>query len=311
MPRVSYVVTVYNKAPSLPCVVDGLAAQAGAFDREFVFVDDGSTDESRAVLADLTAGWPRCRILVQANGGPALALAAGLAAAEGDFIKTLDGDDVLTPGATAALMDAVAATGAGMAFGPNGSYRLADGRDEVRRQAQAAAGSGRPVLVPDPLRATLRHPQTTTSSWLARGDLVRRLGCDTGVYVQDYSIELRLAQATPFARVPLAIFLQPEVAPGRMSEQKIQTLHDVNLAVARFVARTPELSPAIRRLAFERTAQRAWHYARREAGRSWLGPEFRRFLGARLGLLRAEAAAIEATCAIFRATRPIKLMAAR
>jgi hypothetical protein len=310
MPRVSYVVTVYNKAPYLPCVVDGLAAQQGDFAREFVFVDDGSSDDSRAVLERLTAAWPNCRIIAQANGGPARALAAGLAAATGDYVKTLDGDDVLTPSASAALLDALAATGAGFAFGPWGTYRLADGRERVREQAHAAVPGGRPELVPDALMRTLRHPQTTTSAWLARADLVRRAGCDTGVYVQDYAIELRLAHLTPFARVPLTVFLQPELAPGRMSEQKFQTIHDVNLAVARFVASAPDLPAPVRRYALERAAQRAWSYAHREAGRGYLSPEFWRHVGARLRLLRADAAQLHATCAIFRATAPIKLMEA-
>ena len=50
MTRVSYVVTVYNKAPYLPFLLDGLARQQGGFAREFVFVDDGSSDGSLEAL---------------------------------------------------------------------------------------------------------------------------------------------------------------------------------------------------------------------------------------------------------------------
>ena len=44
---VSFVVPVYNKARVLPPVLDAMAAQQGDFPREFIFVDDGSTDDSR------------------------------------------------------------------------------------------------------------------------------------------------------------------------------------------------------------------------------------------------------------------------
>ncbi len=50
MAGVSYVVTVYNKAPYLPAMLDALAGQAGDFERQFIFVDDGSTDGSLDIL---------------------------------------------------------------------------------------------------------------------------------------------------------------------------------------------------------------------------------------------------------------------
>lgn len=309
MPRVSYVVTIYNKAPYLPFVVDGLALQLGGFEREFIFVNDGSSDDSLAVLQRLTAGWSDRSVIDQPNSGPAMALNAGLRAARGDVIKTLDGDDMLTPRATAALLDAIDTTDAGLAFGPADSYVPADGLDAARRRARDLDQTGKAELVPNALRATLRRAQTTTSSWLARADLVHRVGgCDPGVFVQDYSIELRLAHAAAFARVPLVVYLQPRSAPGRQSEQGAQELHDINLAVARFVERQVDLPPAMRRYALRRTAGRAWHYARRQAGKSYMSRQFWCHLRAQLGLGSADAAAIHATCDIFRATSPIKLV---
>jgi glycosyltransferase involved in cell wall biosynthesis len=310
--RVSYVVTVYNKAPYLPFLVTGLAAQSGDFSREFIFVDDGSTDGSLAILRQLTAGWPERRIIEQENRGPAMALNAGLGAARGDFIKTLDGDDMLTPGATAALIGAVEASGAGFAFGAADTYVPAEGLPAAQRRAQACRSAGATELMPDALRASLRRAQTTTSSWLARADLVRGIGgCDDGVFVQDYSIELRLAQATPFARVPLVVYLQPSSAPGRQSEQGAQELHDLNLAVARFVERATALPRSVRRYALRRTAGRAWHYAHRRAGKGYASREFWRYAAAQLGLGRADGSAIRATCEIFRRSSAIKLVNAR
>ena len=310
-PRVSYVVTVYNKAPYLPFLIAGLAAQNGDFSREFIFVDDGSTDDSVAVLRQLTAEWPERRIIEQENQGPAIALNAGLGAARGDFIKTIDGDDMLTPGATAALIRAADASGAGFAFGAADIYVPTEGLEAARRRAQACRAAGESELVPDALHATLRRAQTTTSSWLARADLIHSIGgCDDGVFVQDYSIELRLAHATQFARVPLVVYLQPSSAPGRQSEQGAQELHDLNLAVARFVERATALPRSVRRYALRRTAGRAWHYAHRRAGQGYASPEFWRYAAAQLGLGRADAGAIRATCEIFRRSSPIKLMKA-
>ncbi len=310
MPRVSYVVTVYNKAPYLPFLVDGLKRQEGGFAREFVFVDDGSSDGSADALGRLTAGWSDVRIIVQANRGPSQAMNAGLAAAGGDFVKALDGDDMLTPGATAALLDAVTAAGSGLAFGRSGSYRLSDGLARAREAAAQADRGGAAEALRDTLRQCLRRAQTTPSAWLAEAELVRRSGgSDPGVLVQDYSLELRLARLARFARSPAVVFLAPEEAPGRMSEALAQELHDLNLALANFVAAGPELPPALRRYALRRAAGRAWHYARRQGGRGWLSREFAAFLAAHLPLASADGARIRATCRIFRELGTVRLTA--
>ena len=53
---VSFVVPVYDKAPYLPHVIEAIRNQAGDFAREYVFIDDGSTDESLDIVRRLTAG---------------------------------------------------------------------------------------------------------------------------------------------------------------------------------------------------------------------------------------------------------------
>ena len=104
------------------------------------------------------------------------------------------------------------------------------------------------------------------------------------------------------------MFLAPEEAPGRQSEHGAQELHDVNLALANFVAATPELAPELKRYALKRAAGRAWHYARRQGKRGWLSREFGEFVAAHLGWGAADGARIRSSCRIFRELAPIRLM---
>ena len=67
---------------------------------EVIVVDDGSTDRSAAVIG---AHSGRVTALSQPNSGQAAALNAGYAASRGDAVLFLDADDVLLPGAAAAL----------------------------------------------------------------------------------------------------------------------------------------------------------------------------------------------------------------
>src|SRR5487761_931235 len=110
MSGVSFIVTVFDKRDYLPRVVAALARQAGPFEREFVFVDDGSADGSGELIAELTRGWrDTVVILRQANGGASAATNAGARRASHTWLKLVDGDDLLVPGATAHLLEAALA----------------------------------------------------------------------------------------------------------------------------------------------------------------------------------------------------------
>lgn len=96
MSRISVVVPVYHNAASLPDLLARLAALASRHTGdvfEFVCVDDGSRDDSFAVLKRLQAAEPRLRVVkLSRNFGSNAALLAGLSHADGDVIATISAD---------------------------------------------------------------------------------------------------------------------------------------------------------------------------------------------------------------------------
>ncbi|HEX2252621.1 MAG TPA: glycosyltransferase family 2 protein [Thermoanaerobaculia bacterium] len=94
-PQLSVVVPVYNEEASLPLLAGELAAALAEVEGgyEVLFVDDGSTDGSAAVLARLAAEDPRVRVLrMPGNHGQSAALAAGFRHARGELTASLDAD---------------------------------------------------------------------------------------------------------------------------------------------------------------------------------------------------------------------------
>ena len=105
----SLVIPFYNEAgnilPLVGACVDVLNTRGREY--EIILVDDGSTDATATEIAAARARWPRCGVLTRAHAGQAAALLAGLKAARGDLLLTLDGDGQNDPLDFPALLDLV------------------------------------------------------------------------------------------------------------------------------------------------------------------------------------------------------------
>src|SRR2546423_250821 len=88
-PAVSVVVPVFNEEENMSILQSELRAALGGVDHEIIFVDDGSTDRS----AEKIEAAPNVRILrFEKNTGQSAALYAGIHAARGKTIVTIDSD---------------------------------------------------------------------------------------------------------------------------------------------------------------------------------------------------------------------------
>jgi glycosyltransferase involved in cell wall biosynthesis len=88
--RVSVVIPTYNRAALLGRAVQSVVSQCDC-DDEIVIIDDGSTDDTKQVVAAFAD--PRIRYLYQAHAGAGAARNRGVHEAKGDLIAFLDSDD--------------------------------------------------------------------------------------------------------------------------------------------------------------------------------------------------------------------------
>jgi glycosyltransferase involved in cell wall biosynthesis len=101
--RISVIVPVYNTETYLPACVESLLAQTHEA-LELIFVDDGSTDGSAAILDAYAKQDARVRVIHKSNGGVSSARNAGIGAATGDYIGFVDSDDTVEPNYCEALL---------------------------------------------------------------------------------------------------------------------------------------------------------------------------------------------------------------
>lgn len=192
MPRVSILLPIFDAAPTLPAALASLRAQTYS-DFEIVAVDDGSRDDSLAVLESCPE--PRLRLVRRPHAGLVAALNAGLAACTGTLVARMDADDVAHPdrlAAQVAFLDARPDVGVasclveGVDAGP-GMSRYIAWLNTVREPSEIAHARF--------IESPIAHP-----SVLARRELLDYR--DQG-WPEDYELWLRLlAAGVRFAKVP-------------------------------------------------------------------------------------------------------------
>lgn len=255
---VSYVVSVYNKAPYLAAMIESLRAQTGNFEREFIFIDDGSKDDSAAVLAALTPSLPG-RVVVETikNGGQAVATNRGFTYVTQDFVKLVDADDLVHADFTQVMLDAMQADpAAAMAISRLEQFKTGAEPDV----AQAWTLQGVVDRIANPAAKMLRHSFFNPTQLLVRTSALKACGgCDERVkHCIDHGLGLRLTQHGAFLDVPALLAFQRIGMNESLSASVKLMLYEVTAHSMWFLRDYPNVSDDLKFLAVKRAAGRAW-----------------------------------------------------
>src|SRR5262245_41194271 len=100
-PQVSVLMPVFNAAGVAFRAIESIRQQS-LRDWELIVVDDGSTDQTPAMMRHLSATESRLRVITKPHGGIVTALNAGLAEARAPLVARMDADDEAHPDRLAA-----------------------------------------------------------------------------------------------------------------------------------------------------------------------------------------------------------------
>ena len=93
---ISVIVPCYNQGIYLKETIQSALASTYR-PLEIIIINDGSTDDSLELARVLETQHPEVRVIDQANGGVTKARNTGIAAAQGEYILPVDGDDLISP----------------------------------------------------------------------------------------------------------------------------------------------------------------------------------------------------------------------
>ncbi len=97
MPKISVIIPAYNCGRYVSETVESVLAQTYQ-DYELIIVDDGSTDNTKDVLAKYVDAYPnKVRYIFQQNAGEGGARNRGIKESMGDYVAFLDSDDIWLP----------------------------------------------------------------------------------------------------------------------------------------------------------------------------------------------------------------------
>ena len=133
MPFFSVIMPCYNSGKYLSKAVDSVLAQTFP-DWELIVVDDGSTDNSLAILNEYQG---RLKLLRQTNQGAGTARNLGIKQATGEYLAFLDSDDFWFPWALETLAAAIAESRAEIAAGEVVRFRENDLPDPTQHENKA------------------------------------------------------------------------------------------------------------------------------------------------------------------------------
>ncbi len=238
LPLVSIVIATYNCAPYLAEAIESVLAQTFS-DYEIIIVDDGSTDDTAAVLASFG---DRIQVHAQRNQGVAAARNVGVAFAKGSLIAFLDADDIFFPQKLEKQV-ALFKQSSSLAMVISG-WQIVTCSGEVMSQAQP--WKDRPRL--DLETAVLYKPARPSATMMRRAWFTRLNGFDSTLSsAEDLDFLLRaIASGAEAAWLPEVLVSYRQHTNSLMTQGQA-LVNNTDTVMEHFFSR-PDLPPEIRRL---------------------------------------------------------------
>jgi hypothetical protein len=238
---VSVVIPAFNAAGTIRETIVSVLNQTHR-NTEIIVVDDGSKDQTGEVVASFMRSDARIRYLRQSNAGVAAARNLGIAKAQGDFIATLDADDLWYPTKLTRQLERFQTSTPGTALvyawccWVNESGEIVGCAPPSRLEGNILAQMCLGNVVISGSNALIKR-----DALIARGGFDETLRSRGAQGCEDWKLYTRVAQRYEIAMVP-EYLVGYRMSPGSMSDDYEQMMRSRRLVQAEFTAAYPELA---------------------------------------------------------------------
>ncbi|AUT01465.1 glucosyl transferase [Nostoc sp. CENA543] len=186
-PMVSVIIPAYNAAEFLPAAIASVKQQTFA-DWELLIINDGSTDDTVAIIGEYQTVDERIHLINQLNQGVSTARNLGVEKSRGQILAFLDADDQWLPHKLYQHLKH---------FQSHLRLGVSFSQVEILNQAGEASGqvSSSRLTNLKPEYFLFENPTTTTSNWVVRREVFQQVGgfCHDMSYSEDLEWLLRVS----------------------------------------------------------------------------------------------------------------------
>ena len=242
---ISFIITVYNKEKFISSTLESIKKNLSE-DSELIIVNDGSNDHSETKIREFINKNKdiKTKFISQKNSGPSKAVNNAVKFAQYNFLKMLDGDDILAPGIAPFMKKKMEEENFDLFYGHwvwsenHFNFRFADASIETR-------------LFQNAFEKFLFSGWGGFSNLMIKTDVFFNVnGCDSNIFIQDYSLPLRVAgfhlkkkgnKKFKIGLTKRTICVGPKFITNRIINNEAQTLHDLSMASLNFIEEHPLL----------------------------------------------------------------------
>lgn len=251
---VSYIITAYNKRRYLQNVFNALSSESGSHKREYIVVDDGSSDSTALILKKFASKLPgKLKVIRRGNRGASYSTNEAVKMASGYWIRLLDGDDLVTYKSTIRMLYLAKCYKVSFVYGLISKEKFTEYSRNFKYQKQSRA---------EGLAKFIRNcPANSSSILVSKKRFINSGGCNENFISPDQVLFLRL-----FSKGP-AVFLNQVVArlpkaqsTDRLSSQIKRSRYESILALINFCIENPNIEKSFIKQAYKRALSRANTY---------------------------------------------------
>ncbi len=231
-----------------------MAKEGGNLKKEFIIVDDGSSDNSIAVITSMYRKLPGKLIVIRRkNLGASFSTNQAVQLASSYWIRLLDGDDLVTYKSTENMLNLARSNGLEFSYGLIGdkssNFYSAKKKYEIQNRESG-------------LRKFIKNcPANSSAILVSKVRYCKAGGCNENFVSPDQVLFLRLFCSGGGVFFKKLVAITPtNPLSGRLSSQLKRSRYESILAIIRLCEENRKLEKKIKKIAFKRALSRSYNY---------------------------------------------------
>ena len=274
---ISVIVTVFNKEKFIEKTILCILKQMKK-NYQLIIVNDGSTDNSSKLIKKIIKNRKfDIRYIKKKNSGPSISINIALKYVKYSHIKLVDGDDIIAPDALHYMFSEMEKLNLDLLYGHWEWVKNTFKYKFVKDTSQAQ-------LFENAFNKFILSGWGGSSNLMVKTSSLKTVGgCDEKVFVQDYSLPLKIAgyhmksKSNKKFRVGLTkklICVGPLELEERVMNNNGQTLYDLSLATINFLETHPHINKKVVKKCKKKILSRCWYWQKKELGISYFSKNF-------------------------------------